>query len=36
MAAIDFERRAWIEDILSNPAGPDVERYLGRHFDGDV
>ncbi len=36
MAAIDYERRAWIEDILANPSGPDVERYLDRHFDGDV
>ena len=36
LEAVDFERRAWIEDILANPAGPDVERYLGRHFDGDV
>jgi hypothetical protein len=36
LEAVDFERRAWIEDILANPDGPDVERYLGRHFDGDV
>ncbi|HYM64055.1 MAG TPA: hypothetical protein VES61_05190 [Gaiellaceae bacterium] len=33
---IDFERRAWIEDVLANPNGPDVERYLERHFDADV
>lgn len=33
---IDFERRAWLEDVLANPNGPDVERYLERRFDGDV
>jgi hypothetical protein len=33
---IDFERRAWLEDVLANPDGPDVERYLDRRFDGDV
>ena len=25
---IDFERRAWLMDVLANPAGPDLERYL--------
>ena len=36
LGIIDFERRAWIEDVLANPAGPDLERYLGRRFDADV
>ena len=33
---VDFERRAWIEDVLANPEGPDLDRYFGRHFDADV
>jgi hypothetical protein len=36
LAIVDFERRAWIEDILANPNGPDVERYLERRLDEDV
>lgn len=32
----DFERRAWLDDVLANPAGPDLERYLGRRFDADI
>lgn len=36
LAVVDFERRAWIEDVLANPDGPDLERYLERRFDGDV
>jgi hypothetical protein len=33
---IDFERRAWLSDILANPGGPDVERYLGRQLDTEI
>jgi hypothetical protein len=33
---VDFERRAWIEDVLANPDGPNLERYLERRVDGDV
>lgn len=36
LGIIDFERRAWLEDVLANPAGPDIERYLGRKLDADV
>jgi hypothetical protein len=36
LAIVDFERRAWIEDVLATPGEPDVERYLGRHLDADV
>ena len=36
LEVIDFERRAWLEDMLSNPAGPDVDRYLSRTFDAEV
>ena len=30
------ERRAWLEDVLANPAGPDLDLYLGRRFDADI
>jgi len=33
---VDFERRAWLADVLANRAGPDVERYLGRHVDTEL
>ncbi|HEX4418223.1 MAG TPA: hypothetical protein VH165_10015 [Kofleriaceae bacterium] len=33
---VDFERRAWLADVLANPGGPDVERYLARHVDTEI
>ena len=30
LGIIDFERRAWIEDVLANPAGRTLSRYLSR------
>jgi hypothetical protein len=36
LEVVDFERRAWIEDVLSNPAGPNIEAYLERSFSRDV
>lgn len=36
LEVIDFERRAWLGDVLANPAGPDVERYLSRHIDTEI
>ena len=36
LAIVDFERRAWIEDVLAGPDGPDLERYLARRLDEDV
>jgi hypothetical protein len=36
LAIVDFERRAWIEDVLANPNGPDLERYLERRLAEDV
>jgi hypothetical protein len=35
IAIIDFERRAWIEDVLSCPR-PDLTRYLSRRLNADV
>jgi hypothetical protein len=31
-----FERDAWVEEVLANPRGPDIESYLDRRFDGEV
>jgi hypothetical protein len=36
LEVVDFERRAWLQDVLSNPDGPDIEAYLGRSFSRDV
>ena len=36
LAVVDFERRAWLEDVLTNPRGPDVDRYLTRRFSAEV
>ena len=36
LAVVDFERRAWLDDVLANPPGPDLERYLVRRLDADV
>jgi hypothetical protein len=36
LAIVEFERRAWIEDVIGNPDGPDLDRYLSRRFEGLV
>lgn len=36
LAVVDFERRAWLQDVLANPSGPDLERYLERRLNADV
>jgi hypothetical protein len=36
LSVIDFERRAWIEDVLANPSGPDIELYMSRRFNADI
>lgn len=28
LGIIDFERRAWLADVLANPAGADLELYM--------
>jgi hypothetical protein len=33
---VDFESRAWVEDVLANPGGPDLERYLTREYNAVV
>ena len=36
LGIIEFEHRAWIADVIGNPDGPDLERYLARRFDGMI
>jgi hypothetical protein len=36
LAIVEFERRAWIEDVIGNPDGPDLDRCLARRFGGPV
>lgn len=36
LAVVDFERRAWLEDVLVNPSGPDVDLYLERELNTEV
>ena len=36
LEVIDFERRAWLADVLANPSGPDVERYLSRQTNTEI
>ena len=36
LEVIDFERRAWLRDVLANPAGPDLEAYLACRCEADV
>lgn len=31
-----FERRAWIEHVLNNPSGPDLDAYVGARLNEDV
>jgi hypothetical protein len=33
LGVIDFERRAWLEDVLTNPDGPDLDAYLARELN---
>lgn len=35
LAVTDFERRSWLEHVLSRPDGPDIEAYLGDHLEND-
>jgi hypothetical protein len=31
-----FERQAWIDTVLANPIGPDLDAYLSRRLNEDV
>jgi hypothetical protein len=36
LAVTDFERRSWLEHVLARPEGPDIEAYLGDHYQDHV
>jgi hypothetical protein len=36
LSVTDFERRAWIRDVLANPSGPEIELYLRREFNAEI
>jgi hypothetical protein len=36
LRVLSFERDAWIECVLANPTGPDMEEYLARTLDEDA
>ncbi|HSF81772.1 MAG TPA: hypothetical protein VLA49_11090 [Anaerolineales bacterium] len=31
-----FERQSWLETVLANPSGPDLEAYLACRLNEDV
>lgn len=36
LAVLAFEREAWIEAMLANPGGPDLQTYLARRLNADL
>lgn len=36
LAVHGFESQAWIDTVLNNPAGPDIEAYLQQRLNKDV
>lgn len=36
LAVIDFERQAWLDTVLANDAGPDLDAYLQRQMNADI
>jgi hypothetical protein len=36
LRVVEFERLAWIDTVLANPHGPNLEAYLTRQLSGDV
>ena len=36
LAVHAFERQAWIDHVLNNPAGPDIDGYLNQQMNEDV
>ena len=36
LMALTAERNAWVEKVLANPAGPDLDAYWAFRFTGDV
>ena len=36
LKVIGFERQAWIDAVLANPTGPDLEAYLRHRLNEDI
>ena len=36
LAVLAFERDAWVQTVLANPRGPDLDAYLARRLNADV
>ncbi|MFG1815180.1 hypothetical protein ACGFIF_15540 [Kribbella sp. NPDC049174] len=36
LAVTDFERRAWLQHVLANPDGPDMDAYLEATFEAKL
>lgn len=36
LAVMGHEREAWVQCVLANDAGPDLDAYLARRFEADV
>lgn len=36
LAVVAFERRVWLDAVLKDPHGPDLERYLAAQLSDDV
>ena len=36
LAVIAHERQAWVETVLANPGGPDLDAYLARRLTGRI
>jgi hypothetical protein len=36
LAVVCFERQAWLDAVLTNPDGPDLERYLQVQLNDDI
>lgn len=36
LALMGFERDAWLDTVLANPAGPDLDAYLDRRLDAEL
>lgn len=36
LAVISFERQAWVDTVLNNPVGPDLEAYFAQQLNADL
>jgi hypothetical protein len=36
LGIVEFERRAWIADVIGNPDGPSLDAYMSRRFEGMI